>query len=103
MARVLLRPRAKRDLDQIGDYIAERGGDDRADRMLDRIAQAMHRIADHPLTGRTRDELQSGLRSVPIQSYIIFYVPLPDGIRVVRVLHGARDSSSIFEDETDDE
>jgi len=103
MPRILLRPRAQRDLDQISDYIAERSGDDRADRMLDRIGHAMQTAAQHPLTGRERDELRPGLRSIPIRSYIIFYIPLPDGIRVVRVLHGARDSVRIFEDESDDE
>jgi toxin ParE1/3/4 len=34
-----------------------------------------------------------GLRSWPLTSvgpYVIFYIPQPDGIEVVRVLHGAR-------------
>jgi len=31
------------------------------------------------------------LRSFPVGSYIIFYVPVPDGIEIVRVMHGRQD------------
>lgn len=31
--------------------------------------------------------------------YVIFYEPLPNGVAIVRVLHGARDVSSQFESE----
>jgi toxin ParE1/3/4 len=31
--------------------------------------------------------------------YLIFYVPLPNGIEVVRVLHGARDLAAAFEED----
>jgi toxin ParE1/3/4 len=29
--------------------------------------------------------------------YLIFYLPLEDGIEIVRVLHGPRDVQSLFE------
>lgn len=35
--------------------------------------------------------MQRGLRSFPVGSYLIFYVPLPDGIEVVRVMSGRQD------------
>ena len=47
--------------------------------------------------GRRRDELSPGLRSVVMGSYLIFYRPLEDGIRLMRVFHGARDLPSLFD------
>jgi toxin ParE1/3/4 len=35
--------------------------------------------------GRQRPELAPGLRSFPIGNYVLFYLPLPNGIDLVRV------------------
>ena len=47
--------------------------------------------------GRARDALSAGVRSMPFERYVIFYVPLADGIDIVRVLHSARDIDAVFE------
>ncbi len=39
-----------------------------------------------------------GLRSFTVSPYILFYRPVPDGIRLVRVLHGARDTGTVLRD-----
>ena len=52
--------------------------------------------ATQPQMGRPRDELSTGLRSLPHGRYVVFYVPLADGIEVVRVLHGSRDIDDAF-------
>jgi toxin ParE1/3/4 len=43
------------------------------------------------LAGRERPDLRQDLRSFPVGSYLIFYVPLADGIEVIRVMHGRQD------------
>jgi toxin ParE1/3/4 len=48
-------------------------------------------LVQNPLAGRERPELRHGLRSFPVGSYVIFYVPLPDGIEVIRVVNGRQD------------
>ena len=49
--------------------------------------------------GSERPELAPALRCFVIGSYLIFYRPQPDGIQVIRVLHGSRDLRRIsFED-----
>jgi len=48
-------------------------------------------LAANPLAGRTRDDLAPKIRSFPVGNYIIFYLPLSDGVEVVRVLHGRQD------------
>ncbi|HKD56023.1 MAG TPA: type II toxin-antitoxin system RelE/ParE family toxin, partial [Hyphomicrobiaceae bacterium] len=45
----------------------------------------------NPLAGRQRPELTPGLRSFPTGDYIVFYLPLADGIEVVRILSGYLD------------
>lgn len=35
--------------------------------------------------------LQRGLRSFPVGSYLVFYVPASDGIEIVRVMSGRQD------------
>lgn len=43
------------------------------------------------MAGRARSDLAPSLRSFPVGSYLIFYVPLSDGIEVVRVMSGRQD------------
>jgi len=43
-----------------------------------------------------------GLRRFPVhgfESYLIFYLPHPEGMDVIRVLHGARDIDNLFAEE----
>ena len=42
------------------------------------------------------DELAPGIRSFPFGRYLVFYLPIGDGIDVVRVLHGTRDVDMAF-------
>jgi toxin ParE1/3/4 len=51
--------------------------------------------------GRSRPELATDLRSFPVGHYVIFDVPLPKGVEIVRVLHGSRDIESILQDNED--
>lgn len=95
MPTVIFTEAARQDLLGIWDYVAT-SNPGAADDVLDRIEQTCRRTADNPLSGRSRDQLIRGMRSVPTGSYVVFYRPLPDGIRVIRVLHGARDLDKVF-------
>jgi toxin ParE1/3/4 len=48
-------------------------------------------LVENPLAGRERRELRDSLRSFPAGNYVIFYVPLPDGVEIIRVMHGRQD------------
>jgi toxin ParE1/3/4 len=76
-------PRADLDLDSIWNFIA---ADDirAADRRINRIGEVFHMLVENPLVGRERPELRKDLRSFPVGSYVVFYVPLSDGIEVAR-------------------
>ena len=85
------------DLADIWAYIAL-DSPDNTDLFIDRIFRICQQgLASNPRLGRTREELSSGLRSLVFESYVIFYHPMPNGVAVVRVLHGMRDIESIFD------
>ncbi|MDR3557172.1 MAG: type II toxin-antitoxin system RelE/ParE family toxin [Syntrophobacteraceae bacterium] len=95
MARVLKRPQAETDLDEIWLYIAL-DSPDNADDFLDDFEKHCQALAQFPFIGANRDGLIPGLRSLAVGSYLIFYLPIEGGIDVVRVLHGMRDIDVLF-------
>jgi toxin ParE1/3/4 len=63
-----------------------------ADRILDAIGQGAQMLAEHPLMGQQRQELGTNVRYWPTKtSYNLYYLPHPEGIVILRVLHHARD------------
>ena len=95
MARVLKRPQAEADLEEIWWYIAQ-DNPDAADRLLDQIEERCTALAGFPMMGVRREELLPSLRSLAVGNYVVFYLPLDDGIDMVRVLHGMRDIDALF-------
>jgi toxin ParE1/3/4 len=93
--RVLKRPLAESDLDDIWWYIAQ-DNPEAADRLLDRIEERCGALARFPEMGVRREELMPDLRSLPVGSYLIFYLPIEHGIEIVRVLPGMRDIDAFF-------
>jgi toxin ParE1/3/4 len=91
MAReIVRRPQAHLDLVEIWSFIAE-DNEAAADRMLDRFEDVLRKRRDRPLLGRERKELAPGLRSFPVASYVLYYLPLASGIELVRVRSGYLD------------
>ncbi len=80
MPRLLRRPEAEVDLEDLWSRIG-RENPGAADRFIDLVETRCRMIAENPLVGRSRPELGPGLRSFPVGSYLIFYVPLEDGWR----------------------
>ncbi|MEY4809515.1 type II toxin-antitoxin system RelE/ParE family toxin [Vulcanococcus limneticus] len=95
MAVIVLQPRAKADLSDIWQFMAE-DSDDQADAFIDLIDQKFQLLAQQSGLGRRREELAEGLRSFPVGRYVIFYLLIPGGVQIVRVLHGARDIEAAF-------
>jgi toxin ParE1/3/4 len=98
MGRLVVRPQALADLDDIFDYIAE-DSLDQAIAFTRKLYGQMETLAANPGMGRSRSELLPGLRSFPYGNYLIFYIPLNDGADIVRVLNGARFIESLFKDD----
>ncbi|MFH0789091.1 MAG: type II toxin-antitoxin system RelE/ParE family toxin [Pseudomonadota bacterium] len=101
MPVIITRPLAGSDLVEIWGYIAE-DNEAQADAFIDTLDRKIHILAERPNMGRPRDELAKDLRSFPVGRYVIFYIPLADGVEIVRVLHGARDLDALFNPDSDD-
>jgi toxin ParE1/3/4 len=91
-----LSPEADEDLIQIWGYLSREVSERVADRQLREIDTACAMRKAWPYSGRRRDELLAGMRSVLVHPYVMFYRIQGDAIEVVRVLHGRRDIASIF-------
>jgi toxin ParE1/3/4 len=95
-SRLIWAPSTKTDLRNIWHYFADVASADVADRLLQDIVQASERVRQRPLTGRTRDEIMPGLRSVLVHPYALFYRLKSDAVEVVRVVHQRRNFATIF-------
>jgi toxin ParE1/3/4 len=95
MPAIIKRPKAKTDLAEIWDYIAD-DSEMRADGFIQRIDKTLLTIAQTPSIGRSRKELAESLRSLPLGRYVIFYCIITGGIEIVRVLHSSRDINANF-------
>jgi len=98
MSTVVVRPRALADLAEIWSFIAD-DCPDQADAFVDLVDNKIQALSRRPGLGRRRPELSSDIRSFAVGRHVVFYLPLSRGIEIVRVLHGARDIESIFENE----
>ena len=93
--RVVVSPLAERDLEAIGDYIAE----DNPARALTFVAELRTQcavIANAPQACRARPELGAGIRSRAHGNYVIFFTATKARLTIVRVLHGAMDIPAQF-------
>lgn len=62
MPRILKRPLAQSDIDEIWDFIAD-DNEERADAFIDTLDEKLQLLAQTPGMGRSREELAKGLRS----------------------------------------
>ena len=97
MSRYFVSRHARKDVDDIWLHVAtESGSTEAADRVVDRISHVFPRLAAFPGMGPSRDEFSPGLRSFPVDAYLIFYKKVRSGVRIVRVVHGARNLRRVF-------
>lgn len=97
MPRVHQRPAARRDLVEHYGYLAENAGEEIADRFLRQAEVTFAFLAGQPEIGAPlalRPPQLAGLRKWRVQEFekfLIFYLPRPDGVSIVRVIHAAQD------------
>jgi len=102
MARVIVRPKARRDINAILAYYLETAGIDVARRFRQMAAETFHQLAEMPLIGSPRKVRKPEFQAVRMwrvsgfESYLIFYFPRKDGIAVERVIHASLDYRRIF-------
>ena len=86
---------AERDLESIGDYIAE----DNPPRAVSFVAELRVQcatIAKAPHAYRPRPDLGDGIRSCAHGNYVIFFAATKNRLTIARILHGAMDIPARF-------
>ncbi len=92
---------AIKDIEQIADYIAKQAGLKQSERFLSKLDGKFAKISQFPNLGRRRDEILPGLRSLPINDYLILYMPIENDVEIFRVVSGYRDISALFAEESE--
>ncbi|NHC33427.1 type II toxin-antitoxin system RelE/ParE family toxin [Scytonema millei] len=95
MNRFRLSQQAEQDLEDIWAYLAQQD-ELLADKQIAQILDRFPMLSQFSNMGKQRNNLLPGLRSFPVQPYIVFYTKIADGIEIVRVLHQSRDIDSQF-------
>ena len=87
------------ELEELWVYIAP---DDAAaaDRLVNKLLGEVHKLGQHPGTGRKRDEIAKGIRSWPCGSYVIYYRVTGDVLDVLHIVHGGRSIAKLFAPES---
>lgn len=103
MARVFLRPKARREINSILVYYIENAGVDIARRFRKAASETFLDLAKNPLMGSPRKVRKPEFRAVRMwrvrgfENYLVFYRPRLDGILVERVIHASQDFHRILE------
>lgn len=87
--KVAFSARAEADFHEIGDYIA-RDNPERAGSFIRELRAKCEALADAPLAFIQRTDLRD-LRCCPHRNYLILFKVVRREVRVVRVIHAARD------------
>lgn len=94
--RVVRTVLAEGDLLDIWLYIAQ-DNVTAADYLVERLEQRCQTLGASPMLGSKRDDLVMGMRYLIEGNYAIFYRIHQDTVEILRVLHGARDFPTIFQ------
>jgi len=96
MSRPFFSPSSRQDLREILEYIAK----DKPGAALahvERLENECWMLARNRELGSRRDDLLTNLRCWTVGNYVVCYRPSNDGVEIVRVVHGARDLSQLFQ------
>ncbi|AFY95562.1 type II toxin-antitoxin system RelE/ParE family toxin [Chamaesiphon minutus] len=98
MMRCSIAPSALRDLDDISDYFLERNIN-AGEQFLQEFTKKCRNLATFPAMGRSYSHIRFDLRGIPLQSHIILYRLIDDGLEIVRVVNARQDLESLFQSE----
>lgn len=95
--RYVLRPKADQDLEDQAYYLATQANPDVGHSFLLAAHETFSLLATQPEMGwhcRLKDLRLASLRAFRVRGFdrmLILYRPRPDGVEIVRIVHGSRD------------
>lgn len=94
---VVFTPEARDDLLGLYDYIADRGGPERAARYIGRIEKLCMSLGRLPERGTLRHDLRPGLRVIVFQKRVaIAFRVNVEAVAILRILYGGRSLEGAF-------
>jgi addiction module RelE/StbE family toxin len=94
--KIIWSPEAVDDLEAISEYIS-RDSQTIAARVIERLLDAVDRLADFPRLGpRIREWKRSPYRHVVVPPYRVIYRIETEAVFVIAVVHGARDLKKLM-------
>ncbi len=103
--RIVHGPAVFEELLNISAYIAF-DNEPVAQHFLDACDETFRFLAVHPNIGVARSFRKRELREVRMwrvkgfEKYLVFYCPIPEGLKILHVVYSARDYRRLFDDET---
>jgi toxin ParE1/3/4 len=91
-------PEAAAELSDIWDYYALAAGPPVANAIVERIRDVCRILDEHPLAGRSREEIRPGLRCLVASPHVIFYRVRDSTAEILRIVDGRRDIDEIFDE-----
>ncbi|WP_034259319.1 type II toxin-antitoxin system RelE/ParE family toxin [Aequorivita capsosiphonis] len=88
---------AKFDVDGIFDYDEDRFGIDQALKYFFGLESLFEQLTTFPNEGILRNDIGSGIRSIPYGSHLVFYLITDISIEIVRILHQSQNTMDYFE------
>lgn len=83
--------KAENDLEGILNFTLEYWGKQKIAEYLNGIESVALNLCDNPDMGVDRSEFITGVRSIPYESYIIYYTQTNAQLIIIRILHAAMD------------
>ena len=79
-------------LEELRDFISERGGAERAETYTDGIIQYCQDLAVFPLRGTARDDIRPGLRTIGYKRRVVIaFTVLGETVAILGLYYGGRD------------
>lgn len=97
MLSVKRRARANQDIDSHFDYLDKEAGSAVAKHFLECCEAAFAQLAQYPQIGEPTKAVSQRLRGLrrwrvkDFESYLVYYLPKPDGVEIVHIRHSSRD------------
>jgi toxin ParE1/3/4 len=97
MSRYVINVLASRDLNEIADYFAENSLET-GEQFFRAFNRKCQQLITFPNSGKSYAAIRPDLRGLSLESYVIFYRILDDGVEILRVVSGRRNFPSLFEE-----
>lgn len=95
--RVVFRPEAIEQLEELYDYIADAGSPGNAADFTESIVAFCEGLADFPYRGMARDDLRPGLRKIGYKKRVVIaYAVLNETVAIIGIFYGGRDHEHLL-------